>query len=98
MSQYSDILQLLARKKAGSPGVQTGTVRTVSPLTLYIGGTVITRGILAPPLLLQKPPENESISAPMAAYLQDVQLKPGDTVAVQRHGDVNMILCKVVSV
>lgn len=87
-----------------APGVQLGTVRSLSPLTLYIGGAVLTDGLYAPPWMLDDaelppvPVEMEPWRAFFIDFLESVRLAVGDAVAVKRAGEDNIILCKVVSV
>lgn len=98
MNPYSDMLGLLAGAREEEPGVELGTVRSVDPVTLYVGGTVITQNIQGPPFLMEKWPEDIPVSDAMAAYLEHLRLAPGDTVAVRRKNEINTILCKVVKV
>lgn len=84
---YAELWALLCRAgQAGSaPGVELAKIRSLEPFSLYVGGAVLSRGILCPPSLLSASQEG----SPLAV---------GDAVAIQRLGDRVLVLCREVEV
>lgn len=104
-NEFAALLGTIRREGAAynAPGVELATIKSTSPLVLYIGGTEISADIYAPPWLLTDytvpalPAEQSSLQAFLEAFFDNLKIVSGDLVAVKRAGEINIILGKVVS-